>query len=260
MPAKGKSKYHVTNAQLLPEIHKSKLSFCEIIDNECKDFDIIVENKKDIFCEENINLAKKNRAKRLNVDEKYIKFYELVFRVMTYEHIPIRAKTKKTIKTDADKHVFLNFKPFKHYVIEDMSTRRIREVVRSHSKNSKFSKSHGKTTEKLAIMYKSIIDEYAKKPNWSGYSYVDEMKDSAMLQLIEMGLKFDEANSNNPFAYITTTIYRSFLNVLTSEKEVSKVKETILQSLGYDQTFNSQAQADIDRFNEKEDNDDYLNE
>jgi len=243
-----KPKYHVKNKDLLKAIHNCKLNWCEIFDKDCTQYDVIITEKKQIFEEETIKNAKANRAKRIDVTVDNVRFYDLVFRVMTYEHIPERQKPKNKIKTTADKHVPLNFKPFKHYVIEDLQNKKIREVVRSHSKNLSFSKNHGETTNHLGSLYYTLVEEYAKQPNWSGYSYLEEMKADAIVQLISWGLKFDESQTNNPFAYMTTTIYRSFINTLKREKKESGIKENILQSIGYDETFNAQAQHDIDRY------------
>jgi len=246
--SRKKPKYHVTNKDLLEAIHECKLNWCDIFDKDCVDYDIIVNTKKDIFSEDIIQQAKETRAKRLEIDSSSIRFYDLVFRVMTYEHIPLRKKPKNKIKTEADKYTPLNFRPFKHYVIEDMDSKQIREVLRSHSKDMEFSKTHGDITNKLGKLYDTLVEEYAKQPNWSGYSYIDEMKCDAIVQLVAMGLKFNEAESNNPFAYMTTTMYRSFINTWKREKKVSSVKNQILQSVGYDETFNAQAQHDIDRY------------
>ena len=239
----------VENADLLREIHLSKLTFCDVFDNDCQDYDLILEEKGMMFDDENIEKARENRAKRLDCPIGKVRFYDLVFRIMTYEHIPVRKTPKKVIKSLADKHVYLNFKPFKHYVIENTHKREIREVLRSHSNKLTYSKTHGRLTEKLGEMYYLMVESYATLPNWSGYTYIEEMKNDAIVQLITMGLKFDESSGANPHSYMTTTMYRSFLNTLAREKKIASAKETMLQSyMNYDITFNQQAQADIDRY------------
>ena len=63
-----------------------------------------------------------------------------------------------------------------------------------------------------------LVERYAMRGNWRGYTYNDEMQSTALLQLSEVGLKFNEARSQNPFAYYTATITNSFTRVLNLEK------------------------------------------
>lgn len=81
----------------------------------------------------------------------------------------------------------------------------------------------------------------------TGNTYNDEMQGQALLQLSNFGLKFNEAKSQNPFAYYTTVITNSFTRVLNSEKKGQSVKETIMMDNGLMPTFNQQASAEIQR-------------
>ena len=58
-----------------------------------------------------------------------------------------------------------------------------------------FNKDHGKITNKLARMYIMMCEKYAMKYNWRGYTYNDEMRNSAILQLTYVGLRFNESKS-----------------------------------------------------------------
>jgi hypothetical protein len=89
--------------------------------------------------------------------------------------------------------VKMNFIPFKHFVLSDDSdcTRKVvdgsktlyfKEVGRSHTnKKGEFSLTSGAVTNKLATMYLLLVEKYASKSNWRGYSYVDEMQGAALL-------------------------------------------------------------------------------
>ena len=105
-------------------------------------------------------------------------------------------------------HVRVNFPPFEHYRIDEDKKPYI--VGRSHWKGDlvtgEFSKDHGDMTKKLALMFIKLCERYATRSNWRGYTYNEEMRGQALLQLSQIGLQFDESKSQNPFAYYTAAI------------------------------------------------------
>jgi hypothetical protein len=192
---------------------------------------------------------------------------DLVFRFMTYEHIPLDEDRKKNPKNQQDFYVKLNFPPFKHYVLtksEDESdikligNLRFKEVGRSHSKDGEFSDSHGNMTNKLATMFILFVNRFSQKANWRGYTYLDEMKGRALLQLTEMGLKFDESKSDNPFAYYTTLSTNAFRRIATAEKKSQSFRDDLLIEAGHNPSYTRQfeIEEEIRRMRESaEDND-----
>jgi hypothetical protein len=54
-------------------------------------------------------------------------------------------------------------------------------------------KTHGNMTKKLAHMFMKLCERYATRSNWRGYTYNDEMRSQALLQLSQIGLQFDES-------------------------------------------------------------------
>ena len=247
---------YLNNNELLKEIHKSKLKWCEFfVDSFGTNYDIILDEKQSIFDDNIIRAAKEQKIKRQETDDnpEDIDVHDLVFRVYTYEHIPPRKKKKNKIKREADKHEPVNFVPFKHYVIKSYDDGTIKEIARSHSKNEQFSKNHAQITESLARMYMMLVERYSQQSNWSNYTYLDEMKNNAILQLLNMGLKFNEKESKYAFTYMSTIIYRSFLNTLQKEKKVAHAKERVNQLEGLDPTFQEQAQHEIDKYHEEHD-------
>ncbi len=256
----------LSNKELLFEIHRSKSSYCYFVDRSYAAYDAIVLDLSEVTPE----LIEECRAKRatgrmqaakleqkakglkthqIKVDtvESYeIPVNELVFRVMTDDHIPLlpeeELKPSQKLKKDEDVRVKTNFNPFKHYLVNydgfahdatiDMTKISFKEVGRSHWKNGlengHFSMDHGNITDRLAQMYLKLVDRYSQKPNWRGYSYLDEMKNQSLLQLIQVGLKFDERRSQNPFAYYTTTMTNSFTGVFHKEKRNQNIRDDIL--------------------------------
>jgi len=165
---------------------------------------------------------------------------ELVYRVMTFEHIPLEPGRKKNPRKESEYYVKLNFIPFKHYMITDIAKEEAVEVGKSHSKDGEYCQTHGAMTDKLAVMYMLLVERYSQRSNWRGYTYLDEMKGQSLLQLSSMGLQFNEAKSKNPFAYYTQALTHSFTRVLNIEKKNQDIRDKILVSKGLTPSFSKQ--------------------
>lgn len=228
--AKRKKNY-LNNKDMLREIHLSKISYCSFRNKaEDNQQDYIVEDKDEIFGTQKIEvgktptgrprmrempvieIARKARAARLTkegipTEPEDVADTDIVFRVMTDEHIPLvpkkkskaaQARAAKKAKAnavfddllddeDADELVDatdpdiemvpmrVNFPPFFHYRLNDDGELYI--VGKSHWKGDletgEFCKSHGRTTDNLAMMYMKLCERYATRSNWRGYC-VDE--------------------------------------------------------------------------------------
>ena len=60
-----KQKY-LNNKDMLKEIHKSKLSYCSLVDDDYSRFDVIVESIDDVDNPDIIRQAQENRAHQLS--------------------------------------------------------------------------------------------------------------------------------------------------------------------------------------------------
>jgi hypothetical protein len=131
-------------------------------------------------------------------------------------------------------HVRVNFPPFQHFKLD--SNNFLQCIGKSHwlgdIETGEFSKDHGQITNKLAKMYLMLCEKYALRYNWRGYTYNDEMRGAAILQLTYVGLRFNESKSANPFAYYTAAINNSFCRVLNSEKRNQNIRDDILEMNG----------------------------
>jgi len=252
------------------------MTYCWTHDENYTHFDLIVTGFDEITPEA-VAEAKQNRATRLQklahqaevarweqgltgkktkpraadfaVDVETINDDDIVVRVMTFEHVPEENRKNKP-KTEADLHAKCNFPPFKHYAVikGDWS-----EVARSHweggKDNGHFNVHHGQTTEQLARMYIKLCERYSMRGNWRGYTYVDEMRGQALLQLAQIGLQFNELKSQNPFAYYTAAINNSFTRVLNLEKRSQNIRDDLLEEEGLNpsstRTFNAEWEAHI---------------
>lgn len=153
-------------------------------------------------------------------------------------------------------HVRVNFPPFQHFRIDSRNTNLdepvanwmypVQCVGKSHWKGSltegEFSKTHGQMTENLALMFLKLCERYATRSNWRYYTYNDEMRGAALVQLSQIGLQFDESKSNNPFSYFTAALTNSFTRILNIEKKNQAIRDDILEMNGLTPSFSRQAQ------------------
>lgn len=269
---------YLNNRDILKEIHKSKNTYCSykdpIADHQ---YDIIVPSVTKIN-QRTIAEARRNQADRHKretgevIDPKKIDNTDLVFRVTTWEHIPkvpkklTKAQEKKKLKLedllemeDIDmeddglqelmedvkqdlNYVKLPFPPFFHYRINENKVPYL--VGKSHWRgdldSGEFCKDHGMMTNKLAHMFIKLCERYATRSNWRGYTYNEEMRGQALLQLSQIGLQFDESKSQNPFAYYTAAITNSFTRVLNIEKKMQNIRDDILEQNGLNPSYTRQ--------------------
>lgn len=267
---------YLNNRDILKEIHKSKITYCSFLTPEDGYYDIILPGV-DKINKKNTTEGRKLRAERLTraayeeaqskstdklkLDDFTIKASKIpetdvVFRIMTWEHVP-PDQSKKKVELDEDsaveteyddvepaptKYTKCNFPPFQHYKIDENGKPYC--VGKSHWKGSldkgSFCKDHGTMTNKLAHMFMKLCERYATRSNWRGYTYNDEMRSQALLQLSQIGLQFDESKSQNPFAYYTAAITNSFTRVLNIEKRNQNLRDDILEMNGLTPSFTRQ--------------------
>lgn len=130
---------YLTNKDLLREIHLSKNTYCSFTQPEYSEYDLILPNLSKINVR-TIAEAKRNRATKLSkqahesamiaggkklsakdfeIDYKKVAKTDVVFRIMTFEHIPLAPGRKKTLKNTADSHDKVNFPPFQHWKFDE---------------------------------------------------------------------------------------------------------------------------------------------
>ncbi len=274
-PTTTKKVNYLNNRDILKEIHLSKNTYCSYLDPVMDhQYDIILPTVEKIN-QRTIAEARRNRADRIKretgivVDPKKIPNTDLVFRISCWEHIPMAPKKvpksqqkKKKIEDifefeDAEDdplaglvdepvldttHMRVNFPPFWHYRINEDKEPVL--VGKSHwqgdLEHGEFSKDHGQMTRKLATMFMKLCERYATRSNWRGYTYNEEMRGQALLQLSQIGLQFDEAKSQNPFAYYTAAITNSFTRILNLEKKNQNIRDDILEMNGLNPSWTRQ--------------------
>ena len=86
-------------------------------------------------------------------------------------------------------------------------------------------------------MYIKLCERYATRGNVRGYTYNDEMRAQAILQLTQIGLQFNEAKSNNPFAYFTAAVTNSFVRIINIEKRNQNIRDDMLEMNGMNPSY-----------------------
>ena len=275
MVTKPKRKKYLNNADLLREIHISKMSYCWVLDDAYNMYDYIVFDESEIT-EELLELASAERIKRINsstidkiraehsftakkakeyADEKNLLLHdvpidEVVIRVITNEHIPFIENTEN------EKKIRTNFEPFKHYIADESGE--LYEVARSHWKGTpeegKFNLTHGRITNELGKMFIKLAEEISHKPNYRNYTYLDEIMGDARIQLVKNALLFTEsilykkvkpAVQLNPFAYYTSFVNNAFRSVLNSEKNVRNIRDDLLELQGFNPSHTRQIEIEM---------------
>lgn len=274
---------YLNNKDILKEIHLSKNTYCAFAQPEYHRYDYIIDYEDNSSLEKNLEYTSRSstvqnaieaRADKEKIDISEIKKTDLVFRVMTWDHIPVAPKQpRKTVKPKSAKEIFefeepdlvafddledpdlakqmgmddmvhirVNFPPFQHFKFDEHDN--LICIGKSHwakdLENGTFSKDHGQITNKLAKMYLMLCEKYAMRYNWRGYTYNDEMRGAAILQLTYVGLRFNESKSSNPFAYYTAAINNSFRRVLNTEKRSQNIRDDILEMNGLNPSWSRQ--------------------
>lgn len=266
------AKQYLTNKELLKEIHLSKNRYSSYSKPEYSDYDLILLDLKKINIR-TIAEAKRNRALRLShillaetqkidpkarlasveIDYKKISKLDVVFRIMTHDHIPLEPGRKKSPKNRGDHHTKVNFPPYQHWKFND--NEELICVGKSHWKGDvetgQFSLD-GQMTPKLARSFMMLVERYSMRFNWRGYTYVDEMRSQALLQLSQIGLQFDESKSQNPFAYYTAAIDNSFTRILNIEKKNQMIRDDLLIETGSNPSYTRQFEHEAMMRDERE--------
>jgi len=269
------AKQYLTNKELLKEIHLSKNNYSSYTKPEYGNYDLILADVSKINIR-TIAEAKRNHALKLSqlalaeaqkinpkaklaeveIDYKKVAKTDVVFRIMTHDHVPLEPGRKKTPKNRGDHHSKCNFPPYQHFKFEEVDgEEKLVCVGKSHWKGDMDTGEFcldGEITKKLAKSYMLLCERYSMRFNWRGYTYVDEMRSQALLQLSQIGLQFDESKSQNPFAYYTAAIDNSFTRILNIEKKNQMIRDDLLIEYGSNPSFSRQFEHEANMRDERD--------
>lgn len=220
---------YLSNKLLLAEIARCKASHCEFLEPRYASYDLIIHS-----------------LDKLTPEQRQP---GTIIRLMTFEHIPLSTTHVKGKRLHKE-YVFTPFLPFKHYEVQDDLT--LREVGRSHWRggfqNGHFDAERGRLTPQMAKMLFLLVERYARRPNWIGYSYNDDMKSAALVQVCSAVLKFDESKSSNPFSFLTTTLTNAFIRVWHDENRQQTIRDDVLWAEGQTPSVTRQTEMELGKY------------
>ena len=89
-----------------------------------------------------------------------------------------------------------------------------------------------KVYEELGKAFRLIAENMAKKSNFKGYKFRDDMISEACETCVRYFRNFDVDKYNNPFGYFTHTINNSFIKTIVREKENTQRQAYIVTMSG----------------------------
>lgn len=110
-----------------------------------------------------------------------------------------------------------------------------------------------KIPDPIGSCYLQIANRLATRPNFSGYTYKEEMILDAIENCIVATHSFNPEKSKNPFAYFTQISWFAFLRRIEKEKKQTYVKYKSFESFIVDSSLNDEhdAYSSIDITNDK---------
>jgi DNA-directed RNA polymerase specialized sigma subunit len=87
-----------------------------------------------------------------------------------------------------------------------------------------------KVTEYIGMCIYQIANRLATKPNFSGYTYKEEMISDGLENAIQALNNFDPEKSKNPFAYFTQIIWYAFLRRIDKEKKQLYIRHKVTEN------------------------------
>jgi len=94
----------------------------------------------------------------------------------------------------------------------------------------------------IGACFMKIAEGLAKKPNFAGYQFLDEMKNDAIEDCLRRMHNFDPNKSSNPFSYFTQISYFAFLRRILKERRHQYVKYKVMYE---ELDFNTQQNPDF---------------
>lgn len=98
----------------------------------------------------------------------------------------------------------------------------------------KLSREQDQMTDELAKMMMMLAHRFASRPNFAGYSYVEDMEAYAVMQIVKTWRSFNPDKYDNPFAFFTQCVKNSFFQYLKKEKKQREIKDMELVFAGMD--------------------------
>jgi DNA-directed RNA polymerase specialized sigma24 family protein len=138
-------------------------------------------------------------------------------------------------------------------LVEEIRASQVRFRKKKRESNSKDVRVSECLTPTLVSMMVLLVDKVGNHPRWRKYSYLDDMKAEANISMIQHGLKFNIAKSQNAFGYYTQIIWRTFLTFTERERKQRKIKDRIIETtpdIEFETSFAHQAEQEQNQLNQ----------
>lgn len=99
--------------------------------------------------------------------------------------------------------------------------------------------------EYIGMAIWKISENLAKKSNFSGYSFIEEMKSDGIENCMQYLHNFNPQKSQNPFAYFTRIIWFAFLRRIAKEKKQQYIKYKLSLSVYHPETGSGTRRTDV---------------
>lgn len=141
-----------------------------------------------------------------------------------------------------------------HYVNNKEFTEAVSKYALAHKEATNKGEVPPKMSNYIGECVMKISKRVASKPNFSGYSYIDEMIYDAIEGCVYGLHKFDPEKSQNAFAYASTIIHNKFIQRLNKEKDQRVIKQSVFDHLNVMYRTSDQQDSDdnvyLAQFNE----------
>lgn len=135
-----------------------------------------------------------------------------------------------------------------------LDNKKFLEEIKVHRQKVKEAEAFGKQPPRIPeYIGKCILDistNLARRPNFNGYTYKEEMIADGYEHSIRYFYNFDPDKSDNPFAYFSKIIWYAFLRRLDTEKKQSKVKSGMIINSGLFGMLVAQQEGDTSNYDE----------
>jgi len=139
-----------------------------------------------------------------------------------------------------------------HYVNNKEFTAAVIKWVRLYKEAKAKGEDTPQIPEYVSACFLKIAKRYSTRPNFSGYTYKDDMIAEALYTCTRYAHNFKEEISNNAFAYFTQYTHNAFINLIKKENKYSRLKFDVLKEANVKMGKNDF--NDITLFYEDEDN------
>lgn len=119
-----------------------------------------------------------------------------------------------------------------HYINNADFLQALVEYKKNCDEAAKNKKPDPKIPNYIGECFMKIAENLSRKPNFSSYSFRDEMISDGIENCVMYFRNFDPTKSNNPFAYFTQIIYYAFLRRISKEKKQLYVKYKATEQFG----------------------------